>query len=91
MTSQARRGGPGQSGDRTGFERCRERTQALSKRTLATAWCGTTAINKRVAEMTALRRAGVPDDIGPMIAGLLSEENRWVNGQTIEVSGGMAL
>jgi len=26
-----------------------------------------------------------------MIAGLLSEENRWVNGQTIEVSGGMAL
>jgi NAD(P)-dependent dehydrogenase (short-subunit alcohol dehydrogenase family) len=48
-------------------------------------------INKRVAEMTALERAGVPDDIGPMIAALLSDENRWVNGQRIEVSGGMAL
>lgn len=48
-------------------------------------------INKRVAEMTALGRPGVPDDIGPMIAALLSEENRWVNGQRIEVSGGMAL
>lgn len=48
-------------------------------------------INKRVADMTALGRAGVRDDIGPMIAALLSEENRWVNGQRIEVSGGMAL
>lgn len=48
-------------------------------------------INKRVAEMTALGRAGVPDDVGPMIAALLSDENRWVNGQRIEVSGGMAL
>jgi NAD(P)-dependent dehydrogenase (short-subunit alcohol dehydrogenase family) len=48
-------------------------------------------VNKRVAEMTALSRAGVPDDIGPMIAALLSDENRWINGQRIEVSGGMAL
>ncbi len=48
-------------------------------------------INKRVAEMTALGRAGVPDDVGPMIAALLSDENRWVNGQRIEVSGGMVL
>lgn len=47
--------------------------------------------NKRVAAMTALGRAGVPDDIGPMIAALLADENRWVNGQRIEVSGGMAL
>ena len=48
-------------------------------------------INKRVAEMTALGRAGQPDDIGPMIASLLSDDNRWINGQRIEVSGGMAL
>ena len=48
-------------------------------------------VNKRVAEFTALGRAGVPEDIGPMIAALLSDENRWVNGQRIEVSGGMAL
>lgn len=48
-------------------------------------------VNKRVADMTALGRAGVPDDIGPMIASLLSKSNRWVNAQRIEVSGGMAL
>jgi NAD(P)-dependent dehydrogenase (short-subunit alcohol dehydrogenase family) len=48
-------------------------------------------VNRRVADMTALGRAGQPDDIGPMIAALLAEENRWINGQCIEVSGGMAL
>ena len=48
-------------------------------------------VNKRVAEMTALGRAGLPDDIGPMIASLLSDDNRWINGQRVEVSGGMAL
>ncbi|CAN7212079.1 SDR family oxidoreductase [Rhizobium rhizogenes] len=48
-------------------------------------------INKLVASMTALGRVGLPDDIGPMIASLLSEDNRWINGQRIEVSGGMML
>ena len=48
-------------------------------------------MNKRVADMTALGRAGVPDDIGLMVASLLSEDNRWVNAQRIEVSGGMGL
>jgi NAD(P)-dependent dehydrogenase (short-subunit alcohol dehydrogenase family) len=48
-------------------------------------------VNKRVADMTALGRAGLPDDIGPMIASLLSEDNRWVNAQRIEVSGGMSI
>ncbi|WP_158818136.1 SDR family NAD(P)-dependent oxidoreductase [Methylocapsa sp. S129] len=48
-------------------------------------------LNKRVADMTALGRAGLPDDIGPMIASLLSEDNRWINAQRIEVSGGMAI
>jgi NAD(P)-dependent dehydrogenase (short-subunit alcohol dehydrogenase family) len=46
------------------------------------------AVNKQIASLTALGRVGVPDDIGPMIASLLSEENRWVNAQRIEVSGG---
>jgi len=44
--------------------------------------------NRYLAESTALGRTGVPDDVGPMIAALLSDENRWVNGQRIEVSGG---
>ena len=46
------------------------------------------AMNKRVAEGTALGRAGVPDDIGLMIASLLSEDNRWINAERIEVTGG---
>ena len=48
-------------------------------------------VNKQISNMTALGRPGVADDIGPMIASLLSDENRWVNAQRIEVSGGLAL
>jgi NAD(P)-dependent dehydrogenase (short-subunit alcohol dehydrogenase family) len=48
-------------------------------------------VNRHVAEITALGRVGLPDDIGPMIASLVSEEGRWVNAQRIEVSGGMVL
>jgi NAD(P)-dependent dehydrogenase (short-subunit alcohol dehydrogenase family) len=48
-------------------------------------------VNKRIAENTALGRAGLPEDIGPMIASLLDEENRWVNAQRIEVAGGVAI
>jgi len=49
------------------------------------------ALNKQIASVTALGRVGVPDDIGPMIAALLSEDNRWITAQRIEVSGGMNL
>lgn len=48
-------------------------------------------LNKCVADMTALGRPGLPDDIGPMITALLSEDHRWINGQRIEVSGGMQI
>ncbi|MBB5684681.1 SDR family oxidoreductase [Sphingobium boeckii] len=48
-------------------------------------------LNNQLASITALGRVGVPDDIGPMIASLLSEDNRWVTGQRIEVSGGQAI
>lgn len=48
-------------------------------------------INKHIAAQTSLGRVGVPDDIGPMIASLLSDDNRWVNAQRIEVSGGMLI
>jgi NAD(P)-dependent dehydrogenase (short-subunit alcohol dehydrogenase family) len=47
--------------------------------------------NRMIAADTALGRVGVPDDIGPMIAALLSDDNRWVNGQRIEVSGGQGM
>ena len=41
-------------------------------------------LNQSFAAMTALGRVGVPDDIGPMIASLLSADNRWINAQRIE-------
>ena len=44
-----------------------------------------------VAGATALGRVGLPDDIGPVVAMLLGPEGRWINGQRIEVSGGMNL
>ena len=48
-------------------------------------------IHDFIASQTALGRVGVPDDIGGAIASLLSEDNRWINGQRIEISGGMFL
>lgn len=47
--------------------------------------------NKMVADNTALGRAGLPDDIGGVVAFLCSKEGGWINGQRIEVSGGMNL
>ncbi len=49
------------------------------------------AINQMVASMTALGRAGLPDDIGPIVASLLADGVGWINGQRIEASGGMRL
>jgi NAD(P)-dependent dehydrogenase (short-subunit alcohol dehydrogenase family) len=48
-------------------------------------------LNEQFAAMTALGRVGLPDDIGPMVASLLSEDNRWVTAQRIEVSGGQGI
>lgn len=48
-------------------------------------------LNKMVAGITALGRTGLPDDIGGVVAFLCTEEGRWINGQRIEISGGMNL
>ncbi len=48
-------------------------------------------INAHVASMTALGRVGLPDDIGGVVAFLCTEDAKWINGQRIEVSGGMFL
>lgn len=48
-------------------------------------------LNQFIASQTALGRVGIPDDIGGAISALLSEDNRWVNAQRIEVSGGQFL
>ena len=41
-----------------------------------------------LAGQTALGRIGEPDDVGGMVASLLSADSRWINAQNIEVSGG---
>ncbi len=48
-------------------------------------------LNKMIAAQTALGRVGLPDDIGGVVAMLLSPEGQWINGQRIEASGGMML
>lgn len=48
-------------------------------------------LNNMIAAMTALGRVGLPEDIGGVVAFLCTEEARWINGQRIEVSGGMNL
>lgn len=48
-------------------------------------------VKAQLAGLTALGRVGLPDDIGPMVASLLSEDNRWITAQRIEVSGGQAI
>ncbi len=48
-------------------------------------------LNAAVAAQTALGRVGLPDDVGGAVAMLLSPEGAWINGQRIEVSGGMVL
>lgn len=48
-------------------------------------------VNDHIASVTALGRVGLPDDIGGVVAFLCTEEARWINGQRIEVSGGMML
>jgi NAD(P)-dependent dehydrogenase (short-subunit alcohol dehydrogenase family) len=48
-------------------------------------------VAEHIASITALRRTAVADDVGGAIASLLSDGNRWVTGQRIEVSGGMHL
>ena len=48
-------------------------------------------LNKMLASQTALGRVGLPDDIGSAVAALLTQENGWINGQRIEVAGGVHL
>ena len=52
---------------------------------------GSEEMQKHVAGVTALGRYGVPDDIGGVVAFLCTDAARWINGQRIEVSGGMNL
>jgi NAD(P)-dependent dehydrogenase (short-subunit alcohol dehydrogenase family) len=46
---------------------------------------------KIMSSLTALGRTGVAEDVGGVIAFLCTEDARWINGQRIEVSGGINL
>src|SRR6266481_747414 len=48
-------------------------------------------VNQFIASQTALGRVGLPDDIGGLVASLLQDDNRWINGQRIEATGGIFL
>ncbi|HWV19138.1 MAG TPA: SDR family oxidoreductase [Rhodocyclaceae bacterium] len=51
----------------------------------------TPEVNRHLASLTALGRVGLPDDIGGAVAALLSAGSGWINGQRIEVAGGIHL
>jgi NAD(P)-dependent dehydrogenase (short-subunit alcohol dehydrogenase family) len=48
-------------------------------------------VNRRVRAAIALGRVGLPDDIGKVVAMLLTPESAWITGQRIEASGGQVL
>ena len=51
----------------------------------------TPAYQEKIVEHTALGRHAVAEDIGPVIAAVLSDANHWVTGQRIEASGGVGI
>lgn len=49
------------------------------------------ALNEQIAGLTPLGRVGLPDDVGGVVAFLCSDDAKWINGQRLEVSGGVNL
>ncbi|QCI99256.1 SDR family NAD(P)-dependent oxidoreductase [Agrobacterium larrymoorei] len=45
----------------------------------------------KLAPMASLGGVGEPDEVGSVVASLLADENRWINAQDIEVSGGYVI
>lgn len=52
---------------------------------------GNPQMKAALSGMSPLGRVGQADDIGSVVAFLCSEEGKWINGQRIEVSGGINL
>jgi NAD(P)-dependent dehydrogenase (short-subunit alcohol dehydrogenase family) len=72
------------------------RVNAIAPGAVATDFSGgavrdTPAMQEAISSVTALGRVAVADDIGPVIASILRDDNRWVTGQRIEASGGVHL
>lgn len=48
-------------------------------------------MKERLSSLSPLGRVGNPDDIGGVVAFLCTDESAWINGQRIEVAGGINL
>lgn len=48
-------------------------------------------MNQFVSSVTANGRVGGSEDIGPLVASILTSSSNWMTGQRIEASGGMFL
>lgn len=46
-------------------------------------------VKERLSSLSPLGRVGTAEDIGGVVAFLCTDEGRWINGQRIEVSGGI--
>lgn len=46
-------------------------------------------MKERLSSLSPLERVGTAEDIGGVVAFLCTDEARWINGQRIEVSGGI--
>jgi NAD(P)-dependent dehydrogenase (short-subunit alcohol dehydrogenase family) len=46
-------------------------------------------MKERLSSLSPLGRVGQADDIGGVVAFLCTEDAKWINGQRIEVSGGI--
>ena len=76
--------------------RARSAANVVAPGAIETDFCGgrtrdNKEINAQIAGLTSLGRVGLPDDIGGVVAFLCSDEAKWINGQRIEVSGGIFL
>ncbi|MBD2720594.1 SDR family oxidoreductase [Hymenobacter armeniacus] len=48
-------------------------------------------LQNHIVSLTALGRVGLPDDIGPVVAFLCTDDARWITAQRLEASGGQAI
>lgn len=51
----------------------------------------TAEFEEMLAAQTALSRVGEPEDVASAVVGLLCDDNRWVNAQSLEVAGGFVV
>lgn len=75
------------------FGERRIRANAVSPGAIRTELGGglTPEFESLLAFQTALGRIGEPDEVGKVIANLMSDDSSWINAQSIEVAGGYAV